>query len=315
VNYFLSLGVSLWFALFPFFADENPDMGTGSWAAFLSPVIRLLGSFLPGFLTQSWVEPYATYPQWFAVLAIGVIALVLRGASLGSQINDQMRALWREKPQQGSYPSGWVYKLRNYRWYRMLIGAMKRHVVPFLLLLLLLYFGLVGISRALFTTGSSLGLICHGTQNDTLRSPPASATSLFETSSLCWASGIRLEKGIPYRIVVKRTQPWSDGDISTTPLGFEQMTWPMYGALLLKRDLDQPWFRLTARTGRYGLDEQSLDLKPRIGLDHSAQITPRASGELFLFVNDAVIGFPWLARMFYRNNVGDAQIKVEPLAR
>ncbi|MGH7944458.1 MAG: DUF2235 domain-containing protein [Opitutaceae bacterium] len=315
VNYFLALGVSLWFALFPFFADDNPDMGTGTWAAFLSPVIRLLGSFLPGFLTQSWVGPYAAYPQWFAVLAIGVIVLVLRGVSLGSRINDKMRALWRV-PSQGSAPSSWEYWLRNRPWYPKLIGATKRHVVPFLLLLLLLYFGFVGISRALFTTGSSLGLICHGTQNDTLRSPPASATSPFTSSSLCWASGIRLEKGIPYRIVVERTQPsWFDGDISTTPLGFEQMTGRMYGAFLLKRDLGKPWFGLTARTGRCGLDEQPLDLKPRIGLDHSAQVTPRASGELFLFVNDAVIGFPWLARIFYRNNVGDAQIKVEPLAR
>jgi uncharacterized protein (DUF2235 family) len=326
VNYFLTLGVTLVFALFPFYiqytvADVKPDMGTGSWAAFLSPAIQLLGFFLPKFLT-GWVDAYAAYPHWFAVLAVTVIGLVLRGVILGIQINDEMRALWSKLPPQGSAPSSWEYWLRTRPWYPKLIGAMKRHVVPFILLPVLLYFGFVGISQALFTTGSSLGLICRSTQNDTLPSPPATATSRFMTSSLCWASGIRLDKGTTYRIVVETAQPWSDGGIPTTPLGFgrEKMTWPMNGALLLRRDLGEPWFRLTARTGCFGLDEHPLALTAEANsaqgtTRYTAQITPRASGELFLFVNDAVIGFPWLTRIFYRNNVGDAQIKVELLAR
>jgi uncharacterized protein (DUF2235 family) len=313
VNYFLTLGVSLVFALFPFFADVKPDMGTGSWAAFLSPVIQFIGFFLPKFLT-GWVNAYAAHPGWFAGLAIGVVLLVLRGVGLGNQINDNMRALWSELPPQGSAPSSWEYWLRTRPWYPKLIGATKRHVVPFILLVVLVYVGFVGISRALFTTGSSLGLIC-----------PSTATSRFMTSSLCWASGIRLDKGTTYRIVVETTQPRPDEDIQTIPLDFEQekMTWPMmYGALLLRRDLGKPWFHLIARTGRFGLDEQPLALTaPKDEAEsasdttrYTAELTPRTSGELFLFVNDAVIGFPWLTRIFYRSNVGDAQIKVEPLA-
>jgi Uncharacterized conserved protein len=328
VNYFLTLGVSLMFALFPFYiqstvADVKPDMGTGSWAAFLSPAIQLLGLFLPKFLT-GWVDAYAAYPHWFAGLAIGVVLLVLRGVGLGNQINDKMRALWSEPPQ-GSAPSSWEYWLRTRPWYPKLIGATKRHFVPFILLVVLVYVGFVGISRALFTTSSSLGLICRSTQNDTLPSPPAEATSRFMTSSLCWASGIRLDKGKTYLITVETTQPWSDGGIPTTPQGFgcDKMAKPMYGALLLRRHLGEPWFQwfhLIARTDRFGLDEHPLALTAEADsapgtTRYTAELTPRTSGELFLFVNDAVIGFPWLTRIFYRNNVGDAQIKVELLAR
>ncbi len=288
VNYFLTLGVSLVFALFPFYiqstvTDVKPDMGTGSWAAFLSPAIQLLGLFLPKFLTE-WVDAYAAYPHWFAGLAIGVVLLVLRGVGLGNQINDEMRALWSEPPQ-GSAPSSWEYWLRTRPWYPKLIGATKRHVVPFIFLVVLVYVGFVGISRALFTTGSSLGLICRGTQNDTLPSPSVGATveatSPFMTSSLCWASGIRLDEGKTYLITVETTQPQSDRDIQTTPLDFgrEKMTWPMmYGARLLRRHLDEPWFHLIARTSCFGLDEQPLALTiapPKMKpIQHQARLKP-----------------------------------------
>ena len=41
-----------------------------------------------------------------------------------------------------------------------------------------------------------------------------------------------------------------------------------------------------------------------------ATIKPTRDGELFIFVNDAVIGIPGLYDLFYRNNKGAAQLTV-----
>jgi hypothetical protein len=38
------------------------------------------------------------------------------------------------------------------------------------------------------------------------------------------------------------------------------------------------------------------------------------SGELFLYVNEAVIPLPWLSDLFYRNNKGSAQVVIERLS-
>jgi hypothetical protein len=37
-------------------------------------------------------------------------------------------------------------------------------------------------------------------------------------------------------------------------------------------------------------------------------------GELFLFVNDAVIGIPGLYDFFYRDNSGSTKVKIERLS-
>jgi uncharacterized protein (DUF2235 family) len=42
-------------------------------------------------------------------------------------------------------------------------------------------------------------------------------------------------------------------------------------------------------------------------------IKPQYDGELFLYVNDAVIGIPGLPAIFYNNNSGSASVRVEPL--
>jgi uncharacterized protein (DUF2235 family) len=320
VNYFLTLFVTMVFVAFPFYiqatvGDVEPEMGTGSWAAFLAPVIQLLGSFIPKFMS-GWVNTFAAYPGWFAGLAAAVILLVLRGVSLGSQINDKMRALWTVNlsswaTPKGGVPSSWEYWLRTQGWYRQLIGATKRHLVPFVLLVVLGYAGLAAANRVLFTVGNSLGLVCWGTSAP----PSADAGSLFATNSLCSGTGIRLKQGTAYRIVVDTTEPWLDSKIPTTPLGFgrEKMTWPMYPALPLRRHLDAPWFRLTVRIGRSGLDDHPLELvaDPAAPGRYTGQLTPRSDGELFLFVNDAVIGLPGIAGLFYWNNSGKARIRVQ----
>jgi hypothetical protein len=59
---------------------------------------------------------------------------------------------------------------------------------------------------------------------------------------------------------------------------------------------------------RWG-EESFLDPYPK---DHSIDEVMRATGdgELFLFVNDAVLGVPGLKGFFYSNNVGSAVVTI-----
>jgi hypothetical protein len=80
-------------------------------------------------------------------------------------------------------------------------------------------------------------------------------------------------------------------------------------ALPMRRELIRPWFRMVARTGGAGAEESFLDPDPK---DHSIDevLCATRDGELFLFVNDAVLGVPGLEGVFYSNNVGTADVTI-----
>src|SRR5262249_58381091 len=162
--------------------------------------------------------------------------------SLGTRINDAMRALWtlnlsQWEPLRGSKPTSRVFRLRTKPWYPKLIGATKRHVIPFILLIALVYGGFVGLNPAAFAVANSLGLVCHGTGSAALRPVPHTAGSRFATRSPCWASGIHLEQRVSYQLALETRTPWSDDSIATAPHGFRvgALTLPMYSAPALER--------------------------------------------------------------------------------
>jgi len=80
-------------------------------------------------------------------------------------------------------------------------------------------------------------------------------------------------------------------------------------AVPLRRELIRPWFRVVARFGGVGGEETFLDPDPK---DKSIAEVIRVTrdGELFLFINDAVLGIPGLFDIFYRYNVGTADVTV-----
>jgi hypothetical protein len=58
---------------------------------------------------------------------------------------------------------------------------------------------------------------------------------------------------------------------------------------------------------------------PAVVQDETTQISPafrvRRDGELFLYVNDAAIGWPRFANFFYRGNEGEATVTLRHLPR
>jgi hypothetical protein len=102
----------------------------------------------------------------------------------------------------------------------------------------------------------------------------------------------------------------------------------MTAGVPLRRRLTQPWFKPMARIGTIGTDDYALDPKPSLpqpethtskgekcltapgAFSFTSEIVARSSGELFLYVNDAVFP-PFFNHWFYRNNEGSARVTVQ----
>ena len=146
---------------------------------------------------------------------------------------------------------------------------------------------------------------------------------------------------------------WFDKAIWTDVRGIPTDRVNYYLALPLKRWWTKNWFQPVARVGRKGNFEYALEpqeplpdvplrkceapaepgakisdpaslatrqavkycagrtLKPARKL--MAEFTPRASGELFMYVNDAVLLWPQKAGIFYNNNSGTARVVISPV--
>ena len=92
-------------------------------------------------------------------------------------------------------------------------------------------------------------------------------------------------------------------DLSSSDRFWQIVRWP------LKRHLFVEPFKVVARVGSTGNDERILepgDIPTSNNLE--AIVTPRRSGELFLYVNESVWAHDW--SRFYKNNSGSATIAV-----
>jgi hypothetical protein len=161
------------------------------------------------------------------------------------------------------------------------------------------------------------GFVCSENAASTRMARGETRVFAFNTSSVCSATGILLENGGRYAITIKSKQAsWYDRDIPTSPAGFYSLDAPgfwqrglMVLAIPMRRELIRPWFRIVARTGGTGGEESFLDPDPK---DHTIDEVLHATrdGELFLFVNDAVIGVPGLTGALYANNIGTADVTI-----
>jgi hypothetical protein len=144
----------------------------------------------------------------------------------------------------------------------------------------------------------------------------------FNTSAICAPTGLKVRPGFKYEIAITMTEPWEDGGRSTTPVGYRTSTieaskrWRGYATILLRRILFRPWFRLIARVGETGVDEYFLDPVPAPNTSpqiYKATFKAERGGEILLYVNEAVIGLPWVYYGFYNGHGGKAKVTVRLL--
>ena len=144
--------------------------------------------------------------------------------------------------------------------------------------------------------------------------------NILRTDTVCKGTGIWLEQGQKYRVKITApppdaASPWKDGDVKVSTRGvdvsdlglrdrfWQVVRWP------LKRHLFVEPFKVIARVGSTGNDERVLepDDNPKSN-NLEAIVTPKRSGELFLYVNEAVWAHDW--DRYYQDNSGSAAIAV-----
>ncbi len=316
--YFATVGATAWLLLYPLARSLPPADEYTSRFRWVSDIIRVVGGFLPGF-AQTWINGYARSPVQFAVLLGLASLLALWGVVLSTRITDRMNAIWQKTPTAPTgLPANWIYLLRSSRPYVWFHRQLKRRWAPAFFAALFVYLGATFASHLAYNAQDIYGLACDE------KTPKAQglargkqATFDFRTSQFCAGTGIAVDGfGARYLVQVETTQPFRDGGIPSPLGGFYTTDAPHWWqrALLmlgvpLRRELTRPWFRLVLRYGAAGGEEVFLDPDPEDGTIE-AVIRPTRSGELFIFVNDAVLGVPKLYDVFYRNNEGSAKLVV-----
>jgi hypothetical protein len=274
--------------------------------------------------------------------------MLLWGSRLSSQIQSRMDNIWQASVNSAlapnSLPDDVIYKIRTSSPYQYAHTVIKRAIAPALFALLFVYLGVTFASHIAFNIQDYAGLVCRKSETKLGRLSPgdyvlenggtATFAALtdeqkkdpfkfitrlptFRTSNLCQSMQVELMRGRKYRIQFESTDSFRDGPVPAKA-GFDWHEAPALfrkAAFLagtpLRRTLTDPWFRVVARYGDQGGAEYAIaydDSEPRHKV--STIITPTRDGELFLYVNDAVIGLPGLHHRFYRNNSGSSKVLI-----
>jgi hypothetical protein len=205
------------------------------------------------------------------------------------------------------------------------MAAMRRYVLPFVSAVFLIWLGAVVVNHFLFNVADSAGAFCTETKAADVKKAGSRATVSipFKTDDLCFATGVIVEPGAKYAVTmtVPEGSKWADHNFPTTPSGFRTADlghwWAkiaMYTTMPLRRIIFRRWFTVIARIGTTGVYEDFLDPK-KVGHNTYLGVTERTKrgGELFLYVNEAVVALPWVSKIFYKNNKGEARVEIRRL--
>ena len=189
------------------------------------------------------------------------------------------------------------------------VEDVRRGLVVAVLAAGVLLAGLAGLSRASFFVQSCCESLCQPTEAPAVLTGEESFS--FSIDNPCHATGVTLKAGTHYRFEVVRTK-WRDGRHPATADGFSRprSSWALLPWVPYRRHVTEPWLKLMARVGSRG-EAFATGSGP---LRYEA----KSDGELFLYVNDAVLGLPGVGRTLpYRwsrgRNVGTAIVRVRPV--
>ncbi|MGB4911230.1 MAG: DUF2235 domain-containing protein [Candidatus Dechloromonas phosphoritropha] len=340
VIYFATLLATLVLLALPYLSATDGGACT-SWACFISPIIRALDLVVPD-MFSGWTRWYVTHPGHFIVLAGLALFGLWLGAFLELRIGDAMRRVWylidKARPaklarapavapvrvvEQALQAVQW---LRTRPLYQTVFELLRERILPAGFLVGLLYGVAVLGSVVPFAMRAASGHVCKASPS--LEDLGAAVhTYELDTRKLCAGTGLRLEAGGTYRLLLTLPsaadgQPigWKDSHLDADLRGVRpaQVSWAMRLATPLRREFTHPWLMPMARIGSSGADLYPLVPDPSVPVDPGltvleARIVARSSGELFLYVNDAV-GPPGQYDFFYSNNQGTAQVTVTQVA-
>ena len=347
--YFALLSVTLALLCLPYWEPPVPGKELSGVSDILGSVFGLVSPFVPDFLGY-WVDTWTQAASWFVILAVAYGILGPHSRWVRGNTQQLAEAAWWHLRKPGgtkpSVPEEGLFEriatsLRGTQATKSAYRLYVRHAMPWLALVLsgLVVVGVI-LRVAVFAPAVGEG-VCHK-----FAANPAGAADVdpgnpktvsFDTKNTCLETGVRLIGGSLYEIrvdasngdpsdtVENQSRPWRDKSLAAGPAGLSRFRdrLLLIPALPLRRKLSYTWFVLTAEIGRDS--GETFPIR-----DESLKFRPRATGALFLYVNDA-IGTDKLSRVlpsslsgrlpaefrtwdgFYNNNNGTAQITVTRL--
>jgi hypothetical protein len=330
IVYFITIAATFHLAAFWIFHAKNAKHEFESAIRLVSEIVRFVESFLPRSL-HWWTDWYAGNPEWFAGGVAAVTVFTLAGSKLSARISGLMRIVWNSKGATDPVPRNTfhdvIFAIRTSRVYQAIIWAGRRHVVPLLSVLALSWAVLTLGSHLLVNIADSAGAFCTNTNEGTTKvnlGTVQEAPKAFDTRSICGATGLTVRRGYKYELTFEINEPWKDDAVPTDPIGYYSSSVKppsnlvLYLGVPLRRVIFRPWYRLIARVGDKGVNEHFLTpVNVRENGQPTNKYTARfvsdRDGEIFLYVNDATLGLPWLHSWFYKNNHGTAKVSARLL--
>ncbi|CAN7653078.1 DUF2235 domain-containing protein [Bradyrhizobium sp. LjRoot220] len=332
IAYFATVGATLWLLIFPLVSSAQRYDEFTSPIRWVSDFVRFIGSFLPG-AASTWIDGYARAPVWFLVMTGLVTGLLILSRRIAGRTSRLMASIWRKSPEAPTgLPDNWIYDLRDSPLYMRFHDDLKRKIAPALFAVAFVYLGLAVVSHLAYDGLDVAGYTCVHRDADPKPAVLAvnqTARVEFKTSELCKATGILLQHRGRYYVTIQpgaktgENKQWFNGiaRIGTPVGGFSAKERPQWYErvylslfLPLRRELGKDWFRIVLRFGNVGGEESSYEPDPYddiIQFNIAPTIAPDGKEELFVFVNDAVIGIPGLYDLLYRNNRGTAVLTVK----
>jgi uncharacterized protein (DUF2235 family) len=264
---------------------------------------------LAGFAWAMWKGDTA----WRIGTLIGVLASIV--LLLVRRRYDARREERLKDPTAGETPAWGLRFARALRTSPALVALWRFFaikVIPFAFAIAVLLAGVFVLNRFAFEVLNVGGLACRASADATKLALDEERIVAFRTSDPCLPTGVMLEQGAKYEIEFRRPEGWMDADIPVpTTDGFasnaQAAPWYLALAMPMRRDMGQNWFKPVAHVGEHARSEHVLGQKTQFVLESRP-------GELFLFVNDAIIGLPGIWDYFYRNNRGEAAVAIRKVA-
>lgn len=327
----------------------------------------------------AWVQTVLDYPRTTAFVALVFWMVWRRDQVLRDAAHDCARAAWFSAPAMAAPAAGsrsllLARRLRE-SWAVWRVSELVPQVVlPGLLFLAALGGLLVAGSRTMVTyfAASPGAPFCLPAGAGPAPAPLADGAKTtrdgFDAASLCWRSGVEVEKGASYTIWIDATKPFFDSTVISGVGGFRvDSLWSVHTlGLPIRRWWNAEWFQpiagiagkggsewpllsldrtevpavdrdrhgaprpadaaaavpgLTPRFDDKGrMDEDSAGkaakaLDQRLDQRLVARFTAQATGELYLYLNDAIYWLPPSGRAgvrtwFYENNRGQASVTI-----
>jgi hypothetical protein len=329
VAYFVTVALTLLLATMPAWVAHAPDailLADGrSW---IDAPLRAAGAMLPAFLGP-WIDTFAENPLYFLLLMACIYAGLSYGASRERRMRDQARHIWHaavslDALPPSSTPDTRIRRFRNSPRYQRAVQTIKWHVLPdYVILTSILLAGAWAIAavvtQAYLPWMESGATFCVGSAGNLPELLQYQGT--LEAQATCHPIAARVVKGRRYRVELHVVTPWFDGTYPTSPLGMSaaDLGAPGFVGAPFRRVIEanylQPIVEIRRPLQAWRID--SLHMFPLAVAEQTAgvfvaEFTATQSGELFVFVNDAVL--PGWPAFFYQSmparNQGTAALSI-----